>query len=154
MRLNDLIQRFKNPSLNIPIVSSISQKFADMKSTIAQPFSRVSTYMANMPAKWEIPQFKLPKIGIPDFKLPTFEGLGLKFKIPDIGFPKFPPFPDVGGFFSGKIQDVSNTFQGIFDAVGGVTSDWKARHERNKLIILGVTVLFLVIGLGLAFRRK
>ena len=161
MKLYDMIQRFKIPSLQIPVVESLSSKLAQWRSTVKPPLPRLGKYLSNMPAKWKMPQFKLPKIKLPDFKLPTlpefrnpFSGLNLKFKIPELGFPKLPPLPDIGGFFQGKVEDMTNMFQGIFRSIGGVAADWQAKRERKKTIrniIIGLILLFIA---ALLWKRK
>ena len=154
MKLYDMIQRFKIPSLQIPVVESLSSKLSRWRSTVKPPLPRLGKYLGNMPAKWKIPQFKLPKIKLPDFKLPKFPGLGTKWKIPKLGFPKFPPFPDVGGFFQGKVDDMTNMFQGIFSSIGGIVADWQAKRARKKLIrniIIGLILLFIA---ALLWKRK
>lgn len=159
MLFNDLIQKFKLPSLQIPNVESISDKFAQMRSTIAEPFSRAATIISNGPAIFERVKFpKLPTLTIPKLPDPFASVkagfLNLKDKIPKIGFPAIPPLPDVGGFFQGKVEDVTNTFQGVLDGVIGVAGDWKTKADRTKMIVIGVVVLVLGIMAVFAFKKK
>ena len=159
MRLNDLIQRFKLPSLQIPVTASISDRLSKLRSSIAEPFSRASQIIANGPAIFEKIQFpKVPTLTIPKLPDPFVYVkagfLNLKDKIPKIGFPAIPPLPDIGGFLEGKIEDVTNTFQSVLDGVIGVASDWKAKHERTRMIVLGIVILFLSIMAVFAFKKK